>query len=108
MQLTPTTTGRHILRAHIAFKGYASAAELYRQFVVSATVKGKVNYSTVHGRWVDDSESAWVNDSDLTQLVLEMPLDIAEVSPVDIRVYFAWYSSGGFVYLDPDITLTKI
>ena len=108
MQLTPVTTGRHLLKAHIAFKGYASAAELYRQFVVSATVKGKVSYSTVHGRWVDDSESTWVNDSDLTQLVLEMPLDIAEVSPVDIRVYFAWYSSGGFVYLDPDITLTKI
>lgn len=108
MQLTPTTTGRHMLRAHIAFKGYASAAELYRQFVVSATVKGKSYYSTLHGRWADDSISTWENDSDLAQLVLEMPIDIDEVSPVDVRVYFAWYSSGGFVYLDPAIELEKL
>ena len=107
MQLTPTTTGRHVLRAHIAFKGYASPAELYRHFVVSATVKGRVWYSTVHGRWADDSASTWVNDSDLTQLVLEMPIDIAEVSPVDVRVYFSWYSAGGFVYLDPAIEVAK-
>lgn len=108
MQLTPTTTGRHILRAHIAFKGYASSAELYRHFVVSATVNGKAYYSTLHGRWSDDSNSVWENDSDLAQLVLEMPVDIAEASPVDVRVYFAWYSSGGFIYLDPAIELTKI
>ena len=107
MQLTPTTTGRHVLRAHIAFKGYASPAELYRHFVVSATVKGRVWYSTVHGRWADDSASTWVNDSNLTQLVLEMPIDIAEVSPVDVRVYFSWYSAGGFVYLDPAIEVAK-
>ena len=37
MQLTPTTTGRHMLRAHVAFKGFAVAAELYRQFIISAT-----------------------------------------------------------------------
>ena len=108
MQLTPTTTGRHMLRAHIAFKGYASAAELYRHFVISATVNGKVWYSTVNGRWANDSASTWVNDSDLTQLVLEMPIDIAEVSPVDVRVYFSWYSAGGFVYLDPAIELNKL
>ena len=108
MQLTPTTTGRHMLRAHIAFKGYASAAELYRHFVISATVNGKVWYSTVNGRWADDSASTWVNDSDLNQMVLEMPIDIAEVSPVDVRVYFSWYSAGGFVYLDPAIELNRL
>ena len=48
-----------------------------------------------------------MNDSDLTKLVLEMPLDIREVSPVDVRVYFSWYASGGFVYLDPDIELVE-
>ena len=42
------------------------------------------------------------------QLVLEMPVDIAEVSPVDVRVYFSWYASGGFVYLDPAVELTKV
>lgn len=105
MQLTPTSTGRHILRAYIAFKAYAKPAEMYRQFFLSVQVGGRTYYSTVHGRWADDATSVWVNDSDLTAMVLEMPVDIPEVAPVDVRVYFSWYSAGGFVYLDPDIKL---
>jgi len=108
MQLTPTTTGRHLLKAHIAFKGYAVETELYRQFFISATVKGKAYYSSMHGRWADDSASTWVNDSNLTQRVLEMPVDIPDTTPVDVRVYFSWYSSGGFVYLDPAIELVTV
>ena len=108
MQLTPTTTGRHLLKAHIAFKGYAVETELYRQFFLSATVGGKTYYSSVHGRWADDSASTWVNDSNLTQRVLEMPIDIPTTQPVDVRVYFSWYSSGGFVYLDPAIELVTV
>ena len=108
MQLTPTTTGRHLLKAHIAFKGYAVETELYRQFFLSATIGGKTYYSSIHGRWADDSASTWVNDSNLTQRVLEMPVDIPTSSPVDVRVYFAWYSSGGFVYLDPAIELVTV
>lgn len=107
MQLSPSNPGRHILKAHIAFKGYAKAAEMYRHFIISATIGDKVYYSTIHGRWVDDSSSNWVNDSDLVQQALEMPLDIPEGAVVDVRVYFSWYSSGGFIYLDPDIKLIK-
>lgn len=107
MQLLPTSTGRHTLKAHIAFKGYAKPAELYRNFILSAEVGGRVFYSTLHGRWSDDASAVWVNDSDLTKLVLEMPLDIDDVKPVDVRVYFSWYASGGFVYLDPDIELVR-
>ena len=105
MQLLPTSTGRHILKAHIAFKGYAKPEELYRQFFISAQIGDRTYYSTLHGRWADDPSSVWVNDSELTQMVLEMPVDIPDASPVDVRVYFSWYSAGGFVYLDPDIRL---
>ena len=105
MQILPTTTGRQILKAYIAFKGYAKPAEMYRKFFISVQVGDKTYYSTLHGRWADDPDSVWVNDSELTQMVLEMPLDITEVTPVDVRVYFSWYASGGFVYLDPDIQL---
>ena len=83
-------------------------AELYSPLFLSLDVGGRTFYSSVHGRWAEDSESVWINDSDLTQLVLEMPFDIAEVGPVDVRVYFSWYSSGGFVYLDPDIELKEV
>jgi hypothetical protein len=49
-----------------------------------------------------------VNDSELQQQVLEMPVDIPDGGVVDVRVYFSWYSSGGFVYLDPDIELEEV
>ena len=107
MELLPTTTGRHILRAYIAFKGYAKASELYRHFFISVEIGGRTYYSTLHGRWMDDTTSVWVNDSDLTRKVLEMPVDINEVLPVNVRVYFSWYGAAGFVYLDPDIKLTE-
>lgn len=105
MQLLPTTTGRHIVKAYIAFKGYAKPAEMYRQFFLSVQVGGRTYYSTLHGRWSNDPTSVWVNDTDLTQMVLELPIDIDEVKPVDVRAYFSWYAAGGFVYLDPDIKL---
>ena len=105
MQLLPTTTGRHVLKAYVAFKGYAKPAEMYRQFFLSVQVGERTYYSTLHGRWTDDTASVWVNDADLTKMVLELPIDIPEVKPVDVRVYFSWYASGGFVYLDPDIRL---
>lgn len=108
MQLTPTTTGRHLLKAHVAYKGYAKDAEMYRHLLLSATVAGRAYYSSVHGRWADDADAEWVNDSDLTQKVLEMPIDIKEATPVDVRVYFSWYASGGFVYLDPAIELKAV
>ena len=105
MQLLPTTTGRHIVRAYIALKGYAKPAEMYRQFFISVQVGQRTYYSTLHGRWANDTTSVWVNDTDLTKMVLELPIDIPEVKPVDVRVYFSWYASGGFIYLDPDIKL---
>ena len=107
MQLLPTSTGRHVLRAYVAFKGFAKPAEMYRHFFLSVQVGGRTYYSTLHGRWADDATSVWVNDSELTKRVLELPVDIQEVEPVDVRVYYSWYASGGFVYLDPDIKLTE-
>lgn len=110
MQLLPTTSGRHILKAHIAYKGYADDSDMFRRFMISATVRdvdgNDVTYwSTIHGRWADDSASEWINDENLTQKCLELPLDLVANNPVDIRIYFCWFSSAGFVYLDPALEL---
>ncbi len=109
MQLLPTTTGRHTLKMHIAYKGYLTDSDIYQRLILSATVQtedGEKNYiSSVHGSWADDSESTWVNDESLTQKCLEMPLDLPNSEAVDIRIYFSWYAASGFVYIDPDITL---
>ena len=99
-----------MLRMHIAHKGYVDDSEMFRRLMISATVRDsdgsdKVYWSTLHGRWVGDSASEWINDENLTQKCLEIPLDLVENNPVDVRIYFCWFSSAGFVYIDPVIEL---
>lgn len=113
LQLLPTTSGRHVLKAHIAYKGFADDSELSRRLLFSATVRGAdghdiVYWSSLHGRWVDDSASEWINDENLTQKCLEIPLDLVENNPVDVRIYFCWFSSSGFVYIDPALELEPV
>ena len=107
--LTPETTGRHVLRMHAAFKGFDSLDALQRRLVVTATAdengSPRVYTSSADGQWRDDPYAEWVNDSDLTQKVLEIPLDIATLSAVDVRIHYGWYSATGFVYIDPAIEL---
>ena len=46
-----------------------------------------------------------MNDSDLDQKVLEIPLDISTLSAVDVRIHYGWYSATGFAYIDPAMEL---
>ena len=96
-------TGRHILRLHVAWKGYPDASDLYRRFMVSATYGNTTYWSNLNGRWLDDATALWVNDSNLTQRVLEIPINVIEIAPIDIRMYFSWFSNAVFLYVDPAI-----
>ncbi len=112
MVLTPSSTGRHVLRMHAAFKGYASLDELARRFIVTATAdengSPRVYTSSSDGVWKDDPGAVWENDTGLTQKVLEIPMDIASLTAVDVRIHFGWYSATGFVYVDPAMELTAL
>jgi len=107
--LTPSATGRHVLRMHAAFKGFDSLDALQRRLVVTATVdeggSPRVYTSSSDGQWRDDTDAEWVNDSDLVQKVLEIPLDISTLSAVDVRIHYGWYSATGFAYIDPAMEL---
>ena len=113
MELLPTTSGRHLLKMHIAYKGYMDDSDMFRRLMISASVRDsdghdRIYWSTLHGRWVDDSASEWINDENLTQKCLEIPLDLVENNPVDVRIYFCWFSSSGFVYVDPALELEPV
>lgn len=108
MMLTLNRAGRHILRLHVAWKGYPDASDIYRRFMLSATYDGSTLWSNLQGRWLDDPGAVWVNDSNLTQKVLEIPINIIEIAPIDIRMYFSWYSNAGFLYIDPAIELINL
>ena len=107
--LTPSATGRHVLRMHAAFKGFDSLDALQRRLVVTATVdeggSPRVYTSSSDGQWRDDPGAEWVNDTDLVQKVLEIPLDISTLSAVDVRIHYGWYSATGFAYIDPAMEL---
>ena len=109
LMLTPSATGRHVLRMHAAFKGFDSLDALQRRLVVTATVdeggSPRVYTSSSDGQWRDDPGAEWVNDTDLNQKVLEIPLDISTLSAVDVRIHYGWYSATGFAYIDPAMEL---
>ena len=107
--LTAASAGRYLLKCHIAYKNYTNENEMNRRFLITATVdEGGASHtwcSSVNGRWADDADAIWENDSDLTQKCLELPIDVETPGLVDVRLYFSWYSADGFLYVDPAMTL---
>lgn len=110
--LAPDAAGRRMLKLHVALKGFTDPDGLSSKFVVTATVDEggtpRAYSSASDGRWADDTDAVWVNDSDLVQKVLEMPLDIPAGATVDVRLHYGWYSATGFVYVDPAATLEPL
>ena len=107
--VTAAVPGRYLLKAHIAYKNYPNTDEMNRRFFLTATVDegagNKTTCSSVNGRWTDDDDAIWENDSNLTQKCLELPVDVETPGTVDVRLYFSWFSADGFLYVDPAFTL---
>ena len=112
LTLAPEGAGRFILRMHVALKGFAGTDGLSSKFIVTATVDEggapRAYSSASDGRWADDPDAVWANDSGLVQKALEMPLDIPAGATVDVRLHYGWYSATGFVYVDPAMELEPL
>lgn len=112
-QITPAETGIHTLEFHIAAKGISDLSELNRRLLVQVTVPRangtqEVYFSSTSGCWEDDSSAEWVNDSEMVQRKLVMPLNITEAGALDVKIHYQLYSASGYVYLDPAIALTPV
>ena len=110
-QVTPAATGIHKLELHIAAKGISDLSELNRRLLVQVSVPRAsgtqdVYFSSTSGHWEDDSSSEWVNDSEMVQKKLVMPLNITEAGALDVKIHYQLYSASGYVYIDPSIALT--
>ena len=69
----------------------------------------EVLFSSTNGQWLDDSAAEWVNDSELEQRKLVIPLEITEANmPIDVKVHYQLYSATGYVYIDPAMELTAV
>lgn len=112
IRLTPTATGKHLLKIHIATK-IADLSELGQRFIAVATVptadgNSKMYFSNVHGQCESDA-SYWLNDEGLTAKVLIIPLAVEKLgaeNAIDVKLDFNWYSPDGFLYVDPKFELT--
>jgi hypothetical protein len=67
----------------------------------------KVLFSSTHGQWLADSDAEWVNDSELNQLKIAIPLEVMTTDKtLDIKIHYQLYSASGYVYIDPVLELT--
>lgn len=112
-QVTPAATGIHRLELHIAAKGISDLSELNRRLLVQVAVPRAsgtqdVYFSSTSGHWEDDSSAEWVNDSEMVQKKLVMPLNITEAGALDVKIHYQLYSASGYVYIDPSIALTPV
>jgi len=113
IEITPMQTGPHLARMHVATKGLSSFDALEDKLQIEVEVKTasgltQTYRSNLCGAWSDDAASVWNNDSDLSQYVLEMPVEIKLLEAVDFRIFYNYYSATGFAYIDPAIELTPI
>jgi len=115
------SSGKKILTAHIAWKNFAAVsneAKYNERFIMEAKVaysgeNGEIiyksYYSNMDGYWEDDSSQIWINDTNLTQKSINIPLEITiPTIPIEVKIYHSWYDSTGFCYFDPDIDLIDL
>ncbi len=108
-KIAVASAGIKTLRLHVAAKGLAETAQLARRVVVQATVPRAdgsegMAFSSASGRWTEDA-STWIGESGLTPFLLEMPLEVPAACTVDVKIHFRWYSSSGYLYIDPGIEI---
>lgn len=110
-KLTPLEIGTNYLIVYIAYKGFTAQENLGNKVIFQANVpngNGGYNryFSSCDGMWLNDANSVWANDSGLTQKVLVMPLEVKTLEQqIDLKIQFSWYSSSGYVYIDPAFKL---
>ena len=58
--------------------------------------------------WQADS-STWSGDTNLRTYKCEIPIEVFTTEePIDIKIWFNWYSVNGYVYVDPDFKLRDV
>ena len=114
LQLSTEEIGNYTLTMHVAAKGISDISAINRSILVQVTVPRPDNteevlFSSTSGRWLDDTEAEWVNDSDLVQKKLVIPFKITQPhQPIDVKIHYQLYSATGYVYIDPAMELTVV
>lgn len=123
IQIVPSSTGKKVLTAYIATKnmdeselGYMGriginvlCSEPYTdQYDFERTNVYVHEYTSDSVGWQSDN-STWSGDTNLHTYKCEIPIEVFTVEePIDVKIWFNWYSVNGYVYVDPDFKLRDL
>ena len=109
---TPPQTGQMHVKIYIAYKNYFDMTMFYPRLKFEIRVPqsdANENYEIITIDNSDimpevDTASTYANDTDLTQLVYTVPIDIKTVNkPVILDIHARMYAANGYTYIDPNI-----
>ncbi len=123
IQIVPTSTGKKILTVYIAIKnmdvselGYTGRIGIHvccPEIKTDAYDQEKTNayiheFTSEGIGWQADS-STWSGDTNLRTYKCEIPIEVFTTEePIDVKIWFNWYSVNGYVYVDPDFKLRDV
>jgi hypothetical protein len=111
-EVTPDDTGDRKLIARFAHStDVTDEVTGAKKFVLVIRIPrigndGEEYYETIYSSYDDwkDSDATW-DDPYVTAKTIEIPVEITVLKPIEVKVAYNWYSSTGYTYFDPDITI---
>ena len=118
IEITPSSLGKKMLTCYIACKNFDDVElplgnnycgiDVYVPETISEDIVNRHRYSSTTNGWKEDN-STWSNDANLRTFKMEIPVEVKELEkPIEVKLWYNWYSANGCVYVDPDIKLTDI
>jgi hypothetical protein len=121
-QIMPTSIGKKYVVGYIAIKNFdeselsngsgsfgywVNTTEKYTDLFNSEKTNTRIHtYSSDSFGWLSDNESTWSNDTNLRKYKIIVPIEVFNTEdPIEVKVWFNWYSVNGYCYLDPDFKL---
>lgn len=123
IQIVPGSTGKKILTAYMATKnldasetGYTGRIGIHVICPEKYTDYYNVEKTNLrHHEWTSEAigwqsdNSTWSGDTNLRTYKCEIPIQVYTLDePIDVKIWFNWYSVNGYLYVDPDFKLTDV
>ena len=123
IQVVPNSIGKKVLTAYVATKnldeteqGYTGrlcfrviTKEPYSDYYDSTKINYREHEFTSNSAGWQADTSTWSGDTNLKTMKCEIPIEVFTLDePIDVKIYFNWYSVNGYLYVDPDFKLRDV
>lgn len=123
IQIVPSSIGKKILTAYIATKnmdvsefGYTgrigihvNCPEKYTDYFDVEKQNTKLHEFTSEANGWQADNSSWSGDTNLNTFKCEIPIEVFTLEePIDVKIWFNWYSVSGYLYVDPDFKVVDV